>query len=41
MIGQLLDIAYNIEYGAECSVQSSLNFLYLIGYYNQAKQAAK
>jgi monoamine oxidase len=31
-LGQLLDIAYNIEYGAECSVQSSLNFLYLIGY---------
>jgi monoamine oxidase len=31
-LGQLLDVAYNIEYGAECSVQSSLNFLYLIGY---------
>jgi monoamine oxidase len=31
-LGQLLDIAYNIEYGAECSEQSSLNFLYLIGY---------
>jgi monoamine oxidase len=31
-LGQLLDIAYNIEYGAECNVQSSLNFLYLIGY---------
>jgi monoamine oxidase len=31
-LGQLIDIAYNIEYGAECSVQSSLNFLYLIGY---------
>jgi monoamine oxidase len=31
-LGQLLDVAYNIEYGAESSVQSSLNFLYLIGY---------
>jgi monoamine oxidase len=31
-LGQLLDIAYNIEYGAECTVQSALNFLYLIGY---------
>src|SRR3954464_9363012 len=26
-LGQLLDIAYNIEYGAECTVQSSLNLL--------------
>jgi monoamine oxidase len=31
-LGQLIDVAYNIEYGAECNVQSSLNFLYLIGY---------
>jgi monoamine oxidase len=31
-IGQLLDVAYNIEYGAESSVQSSLNLLYLLGY---------
>jgi monoamine oxidase len=31
-LGQLLDIAYNIEYGAESSVQSSLNLLYLLGY---------
>jgi monoamine oxidase len=31
-LGQLLDIAYNIEYGAECSEQSSLNLLYLLGY---------
>src|SRR6185436_19565244 len=30
--GQLLDVAYNIEYGAESSVQSSLNLLYLIGF---------
>ncbi len=31
-LGQLLDVAYNIEYGAETSQLSSLNFLYLIGY---------
>jgi monoamine oxidase len=31
-LGQLLDIAYNIEYGAETSDQSSLNMLYLLGY---------
>ena len=31
-LGQLLDVAYNIEYGAECNVQSSLNMLYLLGY---------
>ena len=31
-LGQLLDVAYNIEYGGESSVQSSLNMLYLIGY---------
>lgn len=30
--GQLLDIAYNIEYGEECSQQSALNLLYLLGY---------
>jgi monoamine oxidase len=34
-IGQLLDVAYNIEYGAECSQQSSLNMLYLLGYAGQ------
>jgi monoamine oxidase len=28
----MLDVAYNIEYGAETSVQSSLNMLYLLGY---------
>ncbi len=27
----LLDVAYNIEYGLECDEQSSLNLLYLIG----------
>jgi len=31
-LGQLLDVAYNIEYGAESSVQSSLNLLYLLAY---------
>jgi monoamine oxidase len=31
-LGQLLDVAYNIEYGAESSVQSSLNLLYLLGF---------
>ena len=36
-LGQLLDIAYNIEYGAECSIQSSLNLLYLLGYSGQGK----
>ncbi|MBA3844110.1 MAG: FAD-dependent oxidoreductase [Actinobacteria bacterium] len=31
-LGALLDVAYNIEYGAETTVQSSLNMLYLLGY---------
>jgi monoamine oxidase len=31
-LGQMLDVAYNIEYGAESRVQSSLNMLYLLGY---------
>jgi len=31
-LGQLLDVAYNIEYGAESRVQSSLNLVYLLGY---------
>ena len=30
-VGQLLDVAYNIEYGAESSEQSSLNLIYLLG----------
>ncbi len=30
--GQLLNVAYNVEYGAECSGQSALNLLYLLGY---------
>lgn len=33
-LGALLDVAYNIEYGAETKLQSSLNMLYLIGYSN-------
>jgi monoamine oxidase len=36
-LGQLLDVAYNIEYGAECSAQSSLNLLYLLGYIGQGQ----
>jgi monoamine oxidase len=36
-LGQLLDIAYNIEYGGESSVQSSLNLLYLLGSRGQGK----
>ncbi len=35
--GQLLDVAYEIEYGAPCSDQSSLNLLYLLGYSGQGK----
>ena len=36
-IGQLLDVAYNIEYGAESSEQSSLNLIYLLGYSGQGQ----
>ncbi len=36
-LGQLLDVAYNIEYGAETSEQSSLNLLYLLGYSGQGQ----
>jgi monoamine oxidase len=36
-LGQLLDIAYNIEYGAEASEQSSLNMLYLLAYSGQGQ----
>ncbi|MBA3348035.1 MAG: FAD-dependent oxidoreductase [Actinobacteria bacterium] len=36
-IGQLLDVAYNIEYGAESGDQSSLNLLYLLGYSGQGQ----
>jgi monoamine oxidase len=31
-MGQLLNIAYNIEYGAETTVQSALNLVYLLGF---------
>jgi monoamine oxidase len=31
-LGQLLDLAYAIEYGADTRVQSSLNLVYLLGY---------
>src|SRR5207302_55941 len=31
-LGQLLDIAYNIEFGAETNVQSALNLIYLLGF---------
>jgi monoamine oxidase len=34
-LGQLLDVAYNIEYGAETSAQSALNLIYLLGYIGQ------
>ncbi|HEX7840213.1 MAG TPA: FAD-dependent oxidoreductase [Kofleriaceae bacterium] len=30
-LGQLLDVAYTIEYGADSCVQSSLNLVYLLG----------
>jgi monoamine oxidase len=36
-LGQLLDVAYNIEYGAESAEQSSLNLLYLLGYSGQGQ----
>jgi monoamine oxidase len=36
-LGQLLDVAYNIEYGGECSEQSALNLLYLMGYSGQGQ----
>ncbi|MBI2332570.1 MAG: FAD-dependent oxidoreductase [Chloroflexi bacterium] len=36
-LGQLLDVAYNIEYGGECNIQSSLNLLYLLGYSGQGQ----
>jgi monoamine oxidase len=31
-LGKLLSIAYNIEYGEECTLQSALNLIYLLGY---------
>ncbi|MEO7598409.1 MAG: FAD-dependent oxidoreductase [Opitutus sp.] len=31
-LGQLLEVAYTIEYGAECEKQSALSLIYLLGY---------
>ncbi len=36
-LGQLLDVAYTIEYGGDSSEQASLNLLYLLGYSGQGK----
>jgi monoamine oxidase len=36
-IGQLLDVAYTIEYGAESAEQSALNLLYLLAYSGQGQ----
>jgi monoamine oxidase len=36
-LGRVLDIAYNIEYGAECTQQSALNLIYLLGYRGQGQ----
>jgi monoamine oxidase len=36
-LGRVLDIAYNIEYGAESSQQSALNLIYLLGYRGQGQ----
>jgi monoamine oxidase len=39
-LGALLDVAYNIEYGAETADQSSLNLLYLLGYAQRSSFSA-
>jgi monoamine oxidase len=36
-LGQLLDVAYTIEYGGDSSEQSSLNMLYLLAYSGQGQ----
>lgn len=36
-LGKLLDVAYNIEYGAETEQQSALNLIYLLGYRGQGQ----
>jgi monoamine oxidase len=36
-LGQLLNVAYTIEYGLDADVQSSLNLLYLLGYSGQGQ----
>jgi len=38
-LGQLLDVAYAIEYGADTRVQSSLNLVYLLGYQSNSNLA--
>lgn len=39
-LGQLLDVAYGEEYGADTSVQSALNLVYLLGFQPTAGQFA-
>jgi len=39
-MGRLLDVAYNIEFGAETTDQSSLNLLYLLGYGSHSEFSA-
>jgi len=39
-LGQLLDVAYNIEFGAETREQSALNLVYLLGYSASRKDLA-
>jgi monoamine oxidase len=36
-LGRLLDVAYNIEYGAETKDQAALNLIYLLGFQPTAK----
>ncbi|MFE1882765.1 flavin monoamine oxidase family protein [Streptomyces diastatochromogenes] len=36
-LGQLLDVAYTIEYGGDSTRQSALNLLYLLGYHGQGQ----
>jgi monoamine oxidase len=37
LLGQLLEVAYIIEYGEEATAQSALNLLYLLGYSGQGQ----
>lgn len=39
-LGRLLDVAYNIEYGAETRDQSALNLLYLLAYQGDPREPA-
>jgi len=36
-LGQLLEVAYTIEYGADAGQQSALNLLYLLGFSGQGQ----